>query len=331
MFKKARIRLTLTYVSIILLLTVSFSFAIYKRVMTASRVALREQQLRRPLFAPAIPPASGFDEETFRDISGGVIYSLIYINLGIAVLTTGIGYLLAGITLKPIEDMVNDQKRFVSDAAHELRTPLTSMKTELEVGLRNKNLNLKQARLLMRSSVEEIDKLKSLAENLLEESRLTGGNSVLVEKLDLAVSMKSAIKEVEVLAKKEGIEIKSELTKTFIISNRDHMERLFLIFLENAIKYSGKGKEVFVKVKSFNSKAYIEIQDFGIGIPEEDIPHIFKRFYRADSSRFKSDSDGFGLGLSIAYNIINEYKGNVKVESSLDKGTKFIITFPLAR
>ena len=253
----------------------------------------------------------------------------LIINGGILFLAGTAGYFLAGKTLQPIEVMVDEQKRFVADASHELRTPLTSIKTEVEVALRDKKLKLVDAKELLKSNLTEIDKMKYFSDNLLALSRYeASGRDLSMEDVDLAEAVRQAIERNAPQAREKKISIKEDLSAVTVKGNPQSLVELISILINNAIKYSPEGKEVRVSVRIKGKKAVIEVRDQGIGISEKEIPHIFDRFYRADSSRNKTIVDGYGLGLSIAKSIVDAHKGEIKVESEVGKGSRFIVVLP---
>ena len=255
---------------------------------------------------------------------------LLIINGVILFMAGTAGYFLAGKTLQPIEMMVNDQKRFVADASHELRTPLTSLKTEIEVALRDKNLKTKEAKNLLNSNLEEVNKMKYFSDSLLELSRYgSGGHDFGMENVDLTDIVKQAIKKNLSQAKLKNLKIKKNLQKIIVNGNQHGLVELVSILVNNAIKYSPQKTDVEVTLKKINKHAVIEVADKGIGIDKKDIPHIFDRFYRADSSRGKRDVDGFGLGLSIAKSIVDLHKGAIKVRSKVGIGSIFKVILPL--
>jgi len=133
------------------------------------------------------------------------------------------------------------------------------------------------------------------------------------------------------LAKEKNIEIKAKVKKQNIQANRESLEEMMLIFLDNAVKYSFPKGKVMVKTKIDKKHLILEIKDMGIGIAKKDIPQIFDRFYRVDQSRSKENIPGYGLGLSLAKRIIEIHKGSVAVSSALGKGTAFTIKLPLGR
>lgn len=332
MFHNARLRLTFWYLFIIALISLSFSTIIYRDVANELErgFTIAEQRLR----ALSIPSTPKYKvklllEDELNAAKHVVLLRLFIIN-GFILITAGLGgYFLAGKTLQPIETMVNDQKRFVADASHELRTPLTSIKTEIEVALREKKLNTKSLQQLLKSNLEEIDKMKKFTDYLLSLSRYeVQGKDLLMERVNLKEIIEEAQKVNSILAKGKHILIDLELEKVEIKGNKASLVELISIFINNAVKYSEKGKSINIRLRKERRNVIIIFKDEGIGIPKQDIPHIFDRFYRADISRNKETTDGFGLGLSIARSIVDAHKGEIKVDSKMNEGSTFTIILP---
>lgn len=344
MFNKARIKLTFWYLLIIMFISISFSVVIYKFLTAEINRALRMEQLRvQGGYTPAKKFIIRFDEptpqrgivitppspEVLEEAKDRIFLMLLVINLGILGLSGVAGYLLAGLTLRPIKNMVDEQNRFITDASHELRTPLTSLKSEIEVNLRDKKLTIKDARKLLESNLEEVNNLQYLSDNLIKLAQTHKPNGVKFEKVSIVAVSENALRKVENLAKTKSIKIIKNVEDINISADRQGLTELFVIFLDNAIKYSPEKSEVNLNIKKSGSSAIIEIEDQGIGIDKKDLPLLFERFYRADKARTKKDTDGFGLGLSIAKQIIDKHSGSIDVKSKIEFGTTFKIKLPL--
>ena len=270
------------------------------------------------------------DPELFEEAKHRIAMQLLSLNAGILALSGLFSFFLAGKTLRPIETSMEEQNRFIADASHELRTPLTSMKTEVEVALRDKKLKLVDAKELLKSNLSEIDKMKYFSDNLLSLSRYdSNGRGLPMEDVDLAEAARQAIERNMPQAKDKRIKVKEDLSQVVVKGNPQSLVELISILINNAIKYSPEKSKVSVRVKSKKKHANIEVDDKGVGIDEKDISHIFDRFYRADTSRSKIKADGYGLGLSIAKSIVDVHKGEIKVESQIGKGSTFMVKLPL--
>lgn len=285
-----------------------------------------------------ISPTFDIDEfENLRtkqlaDLKYKIIRNLVVTNLLILVLAGLASFILAKMTLKPIEEMFDLQNRFTADASHELRTPLAAMKLEIEVALRDKKLNTLESKKVLKSNLEEIEKLEKLSNGLLELAQYQAGQ-IKPEFVNLATKLlvAEAIERVKNVAEKKKIKIMTKIEAKNIYGDQNSLVQLMTIFLDNAIKYSKNESSVHINVREQDKYTVIKIKDKGIGIMAMDLPHIFDRFYRADQSRSKEKNEGYGLGLSIAKQIVGMHKGLVNVESSPNIGTIFTIKVPLIK
>jgi two-component system, OmpR family, sensor histidine kinase CiaH len=336
MFKQARVRLTSFYVIIIMLISIIFSIGIYALSIREFQRGFRKIHMRILPQEQRLPPFQGqnlssdINDQLIKDldqVKKQIIIDLVLINSIILIFSAGAGFVLAGKTLKPIKKALLEQKRFIADASHELKTPLTSLKTNIEVNLRNKKLKTTEAGQVLKDSLEDIDSLIKLTNSLLTLSSLQENGQTLVFKQQrLKPIFKKVVYKIKPLISKQTkikTIIKPENLKIKI--NLQSFADMLLIFLDNAAKFTKKGV-ITLKAEEKNKYILITIKDTGMGIGEKHLPFIFNRFYQTDNSR--SDKKGFGLGLSLARKIIDLHKGTVKVKSRLKKGTSFIITFP---
>jgi signal transduction histidine kinase len=239
---------------------------------------------------------------------------------------------LAGITLNPIKEMVDEQNRFISDASHEINTPLTSLKLAMEVFLRKKNVKVSESRQLIKESIEEVNKLQTLSKSLLQLAKYQSRNgNIGYEMVDISEVIEEAIKKTALMAKAKGISVRSSVERMNIRANKFNIIELFVNLIDNAIKYSRKGGLVEVYTRKEHDNLLVFVKDYGIGISEKDLPHIFDRFYRADTSRSKEVSAGYGLGLSIAKKVAQAHGGKIEVKSKPGEGSTFIVSMPLSR
>jgi signal transduction histidine kinase len=225
--------------------------------------------------------------------------------------------------------MVDVQKRFTADASHELRTPLTAIKTEIEVGLRDEKLSLADAKKLLNSNLEEVEKLQHLSESLLKVARFE--NHLDKQPTNIKEVILEAYRQVEKQAKKHNIDFDFKLEDRTATIDPAQIRELMIILLDNAIKYSPSGSVVTVRSTTINQLLNIQVADNGQGIKEMDLPYIFNRFYRADHSRTKNTTNGYGLGLSIAQTIAENHKGQITVDSKVGNGTTFTVILPLTK
>lgn len=336
MFKRARIKLTAWYLAIIMAISLSFSVVIYSGVTAEFQRRLNTIEGRfhiETLRGLRIQePVHDYFMKDFEESRLSVIFILIYANAAILAVSAAAGYFLAGRTLAPIEITLEEQKRFVGDASHELKTPLTALQTSIEVTLRNKKLNLIGAKKVLNENLEDIEQLKKLSNDLLAlTSYHQNGNRLKMEKADIKDIIANVKKDIAPLARQKHINFKIHSKSYNLKANSESLEKLITILLDNAVKYTPKEGEVSLSTSLSTSKKYLIIKaiDTGIGITKLDLPHIFDRFYRADTSRSKTNSEGFGLGLSIAERITNLHNGTISVKSIPNKGSTFTVKLPL--
>ena len=343
MFNKARIKLTLWYLLIISVISLFFSIFIYKvitseldRFAFAQQVRIERRMINNTYFVqnhltitPPPTEPSLLDPDLVKDAKDRLVLILAAINGGIILVSGGLGYLLAGKTLEPIQKMIEEQNRFISDSSHEFRTPLTSLKSSMEVSLRDKNLTIEEARQLIKENINDVNKLESLSDELLLLAQFQKRNNhITFETNSLQELIKNSISEVASISKKKNITIKNNVQDIKIEGNKESLNKLFVIILDNAIKYSPEKTVITIDRKKSDGQVYIYFRDQGIGIGEKDLPHIFDRFYRADMARSKAGSGGYGLGLSIAKRIVELHHGKISVSSKPGKGSTFIIKLP---
>ena len=326
--QRAVVRLAGTYLAIIMSMSIAFSLIIY---------GLSSQEFHRR------PPNDQQATSTIRSAEPGTVISIhsyldtredeamaaIRLNLLLANLTVFligglISYLLAQHTLQPIEDNMAAQSRFVSDASHELRTPLTALLSANEVALMNPKLTLKQAKQVITDNVDDVKRLHKLTNSmlgLLKEDKLeiqkgkVGLQSVIARAMNLVVN--------QALAKDIAIDDKTK--NLLLLGDRQSLEQLFTILLDNAIKYSNKGGAIIISSSKKGKHVSVAVADAGIGMSDEVKSQIFTRFYRAEESRTTA---GYGLGLSIAERIIRAHGGRINVDSEQNVGSTFTVILP---
>ena len=335
MFHSTRLKLTAWYLLLIIFISLVFSVVIYIDVnRELGRLehfqTIRQERIKDDFGDLPVPPVSmAVDMQLIKEARARLIANLILLNICIVAGSGVAGYFLAGRTLNPIKKMVDNQARFIGDASHELKTPLTSLRSEIEVFLRSKKITLKEANDILKSNLEDVIRLQSLTDSLMEfASYESAGTNIPFEKLQLTSSIADAIKNITPLAKAKDIQIINKTVKVSIFGNEQSLSRLFTILLDNAIKYSDKKKKVTITNGVSNNIAYVKITDQGVGIKEDDLKNIFNRFYRTDKSRSSNEVSGYGLGLSIASEIVRIHNGSIEAKSS-EKGSVFIVEFPV--
>ena len=344
MFKRARVKLTAYYILILMAIMLVVSAFIYKGVIVTTEKALAmherriEMGLQKYRNRDSLKLPVGFQkpitEDTVKEIRSEILTLLGVVNGTILVITGGLSYMLAGITLKPIQKMMSKQERFISDASHELKTPLTAMKTSLEVNLKSKKLNLNKTKEIIRETIQDIDNLTSLTNFLLKESRYQLVNVEKSDKINLSALVKGVVGKMKASADERKISISLDVAKKVMIDgNRQALKELVTILLDNAIKFNKKNGVIEIHVEEKNSEVVFKIVDNGHGIDEKDLPYIFDRFYKSEKSRSKKENDGFGLGLSIAQEIVNAHNGTIEAtsETTNKPTTTFTVKLPKDR
>jgi signal transduction histidine kinase len=226
--------------------------------------------------------------------------------------------------LDSIQRSVEARERFTSDVSHEIRSPLTSLRGSIEVMLRKKRTP-EEYEGLLRNNLSDIVRLSKIAENLLFFARADSHTLELRKKLvDVNEILKGVIDSVSY----EGLSLVEKYHDNIeMIADGDLLSQAFTNLINNAIKYTPPGGTVTVMTEREEDSVKITISDTGVGIPEEEIPHVFERFYRVDRERSRK-SGGTGLGLAIAHVIIGAHKGRIMVKSKLGSGSDFIVIFP---
>lgn len=230
-----------------------------------------------------------------------------------------------------LDDAFQNSKRFVADASHELRTPLTILRGELENLIDNTRLDA-EVRERAASMFEEVVRLSQIVEQLLILSRLDAGEAQADwSRFDLAGLAKTTAEQMGLLAEDKNISIACDANQTvFVEGDSARLKQVVVNLLDNAIKYTRQGGAIELRVRAVNGDAVLEVQDNGVGIPQDALPHVFERFYRVDQTR-SGESKGVGLGLSIVESICTAHGAAVEAESILGKGSRFRIKLPLSR
>jgi signal transduction histidine kinase len=231
-------------------------------------------------------------------------------------------------TLERLEQIFTSQQRFLADVSHELRTPLTVIKGNVDLMRRMKQVDEES----LDTIEDESDRLTRLVGNLLLEAQAESGKLPLYfSPVELDTLLLDVFKEMRVLARDRVIIRLTEIDQIIVSGDRDRLKQVLINLISNAIKYTPKGGEVFLSLGKMGDNARLIVRDTGQGIAGEDLPHIFERFFRAEKSRTRSKTSGFGLGLSISYWIINHHGGRIEVNSAENKGTTFCIYLPMLK
>ena len=231
-------------------------------------------------------------------------------------------YILSKRAMKPMIIAYEKQTEFVQNASHELRTPLTIIQAKQELLLTEPNKKIIEKSEDINLTLKETRRLSKLIKELMEIAR-ADNKKIKIEKqsTDINKLIKEIVKPYVELATIQNKQLKLELEYNKKIHiNQNKINELFVILLDNSLKYTNTGDTIIIKTYAKDGKCNIEVQDTGIGISKEGIKHIFERFYREDKARSRQ-TGGNGLGLSIAQNIVALHKGTIKAEHNNPKGT----------
>lgn len=331
MFRSAYFRLMVWYVAILMALSLAFSAWVYREAMQEVRSGLNGPVIVH--FQDRLGPITRGElqrllEQQFSGTQGRLFLNLLLLNLGVLAIGSAASYALARRTMRPIELALESQNRFAADASHELRTPLSAMKTEIEVALRDPNLSKSEMRELLRSNLEETDRMSGLAEALLTLAR--SGGTLDVQSVSADEMTKEVCNHLRPLADAKKITLKQEFGGPNVMAEHKTAATILSILLENAIKYSPNNSEITLVTTRKDGLGCISVIDNGPGIAASDLEHIFERFYRSDNSRAKVNVAGHGLGLSIAQKLTVALKGTIVAKSTLNKGSTFTLRLPIA-
>ena len=223
---------------------------------------------------------------------------------------------------------VEQMRRFTADAAHELRTPIAIIRSTAELGLRRER-DSAGYRAALAGIGEEARNLSGLVADLLWLARNDAAQVTFnFETFDVTDLIRSVCRSVEPLAATDQTNLEVQIqneNECDIHGDPGAVRRVLVILMDNAIKFSRPGGQVKVRTARHDDYCIVEVQDFGAGIANEDLPHIFDRFYSSDRARNKS---GFGLGLSIAQAVVEAHRGRIEVASVLGEGSCFRILLP---
>ena len=327
-------RLTLSYLAVIMTLSLIFTGIIYL-LSTAS--------LNRPLLpseeenSSVSVEAPEFEEHSFentfrkrlerRDNTTRmtIIYSLAGFNLGIFVIGIFVSRSLAKLTLAPIERAMMKQTQFIFDASHELKTPLTAMLVRNEVALRKKSLPEEKAREVIEKNIEEILKMKELTASMLDVARENGEPEKSTE-INVPELLADLQEKLAPVARGRGVKIETEMNlgKNLRASvAKNTLEQILTIFADNAMKYSGE-KIIYLRAGRRGKNVAFSVKDNGAGVKKEDQKRIFERFYQVDAARTRTeDKTSHGLGLAIAKNLAERQGYKIVLRSSEGRGAEF--------
>lgn len=230
--------------------------------------------------------------------------------------------------LDRLEEAFKRERQFTSDASHELRTPLSVIRAESEYALSALD-DAKEVETSLEVIQKESVRMTDMLTQLLSLARFENGNVKLeIEKMDLSLTAEDVLSSLTYKAEDKQIALKGEIEEGISVEgDRTLLTRMLINIVDNSIRYTPEGGHVELELKRTDKEAVIKVMDDGIGISEKDLPHIFERFYQADSSH---SGEGSGLGLSMVKSIVSVHKGTITCDSMEGKGTTFTVTLPIS-
>ena len=229
-----------------------------------------------------------------------------------------------------LEQLDKSRSQFVSNASHELKTPLSTMKILIETLMYQETPDPAMTKEFLGDINKEIDRLNRIVSDLLTLVNIDNGTKLNLADLDIGALMQEQVKRLAPLARENGVELDCVATEKLVVSGDAlKLQQVLYNIIDNAIKYTPRGGEVHCALNRAGKKAVIRVADTGVGIPQEDLPHIFDRFYRVDKARSR-ETGGTGLGLSIVKQFVVLHGGTISARSAPGKGSTFIIEMPLA-
>ena len=260
------------------------------------------------------------NESAIKDLKVIITSSVIVGLLGMLIIYL-VARKISKTIVKPVEDSFEKQKQFVSDASHELKTPLAVIEANADV-LQNKLGENKWLTYIQ----NEVQSMNKLVNDLLVLARMENTNTEPSQKFDLSKEVKMSVSVFESMIFENKIELETNIAEEIEFNgDKEDIKHIVSILLDNAIKHTKENKKIIVNVMKEKNNIKIEVKNQGEPVPEEEREKIFERFYRIDKSRNRNEKR-YGLGLSIAKELVDKYKGSIEVTSK-DGFTCFIVKF----
>jgi len=280
------------------------------------------------------------DVQDVHDALWLILRNMLIVGIFVLGVLALISYYFASRAIRPVEESIRRQRRFVSDASHELKTPLAIINSNAEAIMADKAATVESQQKWLDRIGEESDRMNTLIDSMLQLARSeesSGGESLPA---DISEAAEKEINRVEAILFEKGISLtfKKSVSKAIARCDAERIRQAILILLDNAVKYTENGGKVLVETGCSRNMVFVRVSNTGSGIPKEDLSRIFDRFYRVDKSRNSSPSpqaeagvgqSGYGLGLAIAKNIVERDRGRIRVDA--EEGTvTFTIELPPA-
>lgn len=240
------------------------------------------------------------------------------------------GLFLARRALVPIQVSWEKQQQFIADASHELRTPLAAILVNLERLFRFPDRTIEQESEKIMVGMQEARRLSKLVSDLLTLARSDSNElQIMPQRFRLDEMVQKCTQVFTQLAIVKEVSLETDIeTPLEMVGDEERLHQLLVILLDNALKYTNENGKIYVTCKREGQRVSVLVKDTGMGIPKEDIPFLFDRFYRVDKMRSRA-TEGTGLGLSIAKWIVDAHHGKIQVSSEEGLGTSFLVTLPM--
>jgi two-component system OmpR family sensor kinase len=229
--------------------------------------------------------------------------------------------------LARIEELFRSQQRFLADVSHELRSPLTAIRGNLDLLRRGAFENDQEREASLAAIDAESARMQRMVQDLLLLAQADAGVEIRKQPVELDTLLLDVYRQARVMTTSVKVSLGSE-DQAQVLGDPDRLKQLFINLVDNAIKYTPSGGEVTLSLERDTEWVRVSVADTGAGIPEQDLPKIFDRFYRVDRARSR-EKGGTGLGLSIVKWIVDAHHGKIDVKSKLGKGTTFTVWLPL--
>ena len=257
-----------------------------------------------------------------------LVLVLLAVWVGAMLLFLLISIRLSAVAARPMEEAMQREKQFVADASHDLKTPLSVILANNSILMENPENKVGDLRRWLDSTQEAAKRMQKLIAEMLTLADVERQDVPLVrEEVDLAnITMKADL-ELESVAFEKNVTLEDDLPdRCMVTGNADYLLRIVMSLLENALKYEPSGGRVSIHLTQSKKKTVLSVCNRGSRIADEDLPHVFDRFYRSDKSRTNS-AGSFGLGLAITKEMVERLGGTISVTSSQEEGTVFSVTF----
>ncbi len=317
-FKKATLVLSARYSVLILIILSITGVLSYMLFLYQSGVTIGDG-----------PLMGIFDEDSHvHEESERLLTSLFSVIGFVWLVSTIFAYFLASKTLLPIQKNIEEQEQFIADASHELRTPLSVLKLGSETLLK-KDRSADEYKKYIIDVLAESNRLMKLTNDLLSSTHTVHEFTESRQSINISDIVTAQTEAIMEYAQEHSVSLASTIEKDIYIRGRAiDIERVCSNLLKNAIDYNVKKGSVTITLIQENSRATLVISDTGVGIPETDLPHVFKRLYKGSVSRTQTDDSSAGLGLSLVKEIIDRHDGDIAIQSIAGEGTIVTIHIP---